>query len=133
MTTEIISTKNSAWKSLVASCVGVAKARTCIFNTLVSSAKVFISSTKRIRLPHQNCLSPAQYAFVTSNKHWSRSVYMRNIPNIHLISMVYIIQYIYTCTVYVDILYTWNFYTALNLTMCKNRKIKNLHNFVGEQ
>ena len=42
---------NSAWKLLVASCVCVcvAEARTHIFNRSVTSAKLFISSTKTIR------------------------------------------------------------------------------------
>ena len=48
--------------------VGVAEARTHVFNMFVSSAKVFVSSMKPVRLQHQKCLSPAQSAFVASNK-----------------------------------------------------------------
>ena len=71
---------NSTWKSLVASCilaytklrvtvcVCVVKAQTRVFNTSVSSAKLFISSTKHVRLHHRKCSSPAQNTFVTSNK-----------------------------------------------------------------
>ena len=50
----------------------VAEARTRGFNTFVYSAKVFISSTKRVHLQRQKCLSPAQNAFVASNKHVRR-------------------------------------------------------------
>ena len=62
---------NSAWKSLVAMCVFVcvAEARTRVFNTFVSSAKVFISSAKRVRLQRQKCSSPSQNVFVASDKH----------------------------------------------------------------
>ena len=68
---------NSAWKTLVASCsltwiklavcVCVAEAQTRIFNTFLSSAKVFVSSTKLVRLQPQKCSSSAQNVFATSN------------------------------------------------------------------
>ena len=60
---------NSAWKLLVVRCVCVAEARTCIFNTFIPSAGVFISSMKHIRLQCQKCSSPAQNVFVASDKH----------------------------------------------------------------
>ena len=60
---------NSAWRSLVASCACMVEARTGIFNMLVSSAKVCISSVKRIHLQRQKYLSPAQNAYIASDKH----------------------------------------------------------------
>ena len=39
-----------------------------LFNTFVSSTKVFVSNAKRVRLQDQNCSSPAQNAFVASDK-----------------------------------------------------------------
>ena len=66
---------NSVRKSLVASCVCVcvcvcvAEARARVFNTFVSSAEVFISSVKRVRLQRQKHSSPAQNVFVACDKH----------------------------------------------------------------
>ena len=44
----------SVWKSLVASCVCVAELRMRVFNSFVSSTKVFVSGVKRVRLQHNN-------------------------------------------------------------------------------
>ena len=51
----------------------VAEARTHVFNAFVSSAEVFGSSTKRVRLQRQKYSSPAQNAFVASSKFVRRS------------------------------------------------------------
>ena len=55
---------NSAWKSLVASCVLVWLKLKHVFNTFISSAEVFISSVKHVRLQYQKCSTPAKNAFV---------------------------------------------------------------------
>ena len=52
---------------LVASCMCEARMR--IFNAFVFSVKVFNFSAKGVHLQHQKCLSPAQIAFIASNKH----------------------------------------------------------------
>ena len=52
----------------------VAEARMRWFNTFVYSAKLFLSSTKRVRLQRQKCSSAAQNSFVASNKQVRREV-----------------------------------------------------------
>ena len=46
----------------------MAKARTRTFSAFISSTKLFISNTKRIRLQRQKYSSLAQNAFIASNK-----------------------------------------------------------------
>ena len=50
---------SSVWKSLVAICVRVAEVQMRIFNAIVSSIKVFVSSAKHVCLQYQ-CSSPTQ-------------------------------------------------------------------------
>ena len=40
-----------------------------VFDVFISSAKMFISRTERIRLQYQKCLAPAQNVLVASDKH----------------------------------------------------------------
>ena len=48
---------SSVWKSVVASCVCVAEVWTHVFDTFISSTKVFVSSTKRVHYQQLKCSS----------------------------------------------------------------------------
>ena len=58
---------SSVWKSLVASCVCVAKVWTRVVKAFISSTKAFVTSTKHVWPPRQKCSSPAQSTRSSSN------------------------------------------------------------------
>ena len=59
---------NSAWKSVVASCVCVCLNLERTFSTRLSPVLVFISSVKHIRFQQQKGFAPAENVFAGSNK-----------------------------------------------------------------
>ena len=62
---------SSVWKLLVASCLCVAEVQSRIFNSLVSSTKVFFSKEKRV------CLHAASKVFTSTTKRFRLQHEMR--------------------------------------------------------